>query len=225
MEEHDYRMMHKNRPFTSMLASLEANRHLPGLRNLLKIKLSGKTFSEAMIVVNLTYPVELNVLSPKDLRHSIPSDGSAHSARSFEVALQATREEQLSFDDGDEVTWLQVILPEGETQVVFVLKSKLFKDDFCASKPATRTVRLRRSVAVDDDRRKLATRWDEVDEILHHLNFQRADEWYSSGPGSMNQLNEKVEAIILKLRMLKSLTERLGGDVDDFEVDVVRKHY
>lgn len=220
----DYRVMHKNREFASLLASVEANRHLPGLRKLLRAKLPGKTFSQAMIVMNLSSPVQLKVMSPNDLRKIARPDGQAHSAKGFEMVLQAANAIDKEPSSGEDVnlTWLQFILPEGETEVVFNQRSKLFEDDFCASTPAERKLRLHRASAVDDGRRTLTARWDVVDEILLHLNFQRTDEWYASGPGSMKQLNEKVEAIILKLQILKSLTERFGIDADKFEADLLK---
>jgi len=182
-----------------MLATSEASRHLQGLRTLLDTKLPGKTFAEAVISATLACPVQLDVLSLEDLRDSVSLDDRTHGARRIELPINASGDVSLSSDG---LTWMQVFLPEGDTTVGVIIKTKLQGDGFYTSSLDKRTSRLCRSVAVDQAGRKLAKRWDEVDEILHHLNFRRADEWYSSGPGSIDQLNRRVEAIMMELRML-----------------------
>ncbi len=131
-------------------------------------------------------------------RQCLPDDRT-HGARRIELPINASGDVSLSSDG---LTWMQVFLPEGDTTVGVILKTKLQGDGFYTSSPDKRTSRLCRSAAVDQAGRKLTKRWDEVDEILHHLNFRRADEWYSSGPGSIDQLNRRVEAIMMELRML-----------------------
>jgi len=169
----------------------------------------------------------LSVKSLGDLQHTAPPNGTALGTRNFEQALQAASG-AFPLPDGasSRLSCLQVVLPEGEREDVIVLQANLSKEDvFFYSNPSARAIKLRRPVAVDQGGRKLFTKWDKVDEVLHDLGFQRADEWYSSGPGSVNKLNNKVEAIIEKLRILELFTERLrhGGNLDTFVPVIVPK--
>lgn len=189
------RVIQKSVRFAAMITSDQKSRYYPGLRSQLDAKMPGHSMGQARLVAHpMSWPVVLDL----GLALDVLEDENYVGLKGLEGNIKKGMEAP-----DDKSIWVKMSLPYGEKETVDLvnLRSPLDGSGALKKLPGQNNP-ICRPPAVDSGGVKLEAQWDKVDEVLRILKFQRPDEWYASGPGSLDRLNEKVQSIIVERQIV-----------------------